>query len=221
MGAVLIVDDDVVIRDVLCELFSPEHTCHTAMSAEEALTLLQAGRYDVAIVDISLPGMSGLELLAHIRNYWPETPVIIITGIDYHKYTDELIRMGAFDYVAKPFELQNAAGKVARGILYHERWMEAVKESTDRALKSGKHPSGESPAWALERRGAVRRMAQRVARLLFTATQPGMRATAGGGAAAPTLLGYTRDISATGLSLIVPGVRRSDSDYYGAYSPLR
>ena len=64
-------------------------------------------------------------------------------------------------------------------------------------------------------------MAQRVARLLFTATQPGMRATAGGGAPAPTLLGYTRDISATGLSLIVPGVRRSDSDYYGAYSPLR
>src|SRR5437016_14152437 len=125
MGAVLIVDDDVVIRDVLCELFSPEHTCHTAKSAEEALTLLQAGRYDVAIVDISLPGMSGLELLGHILQRWPETPVIIITGIDYHQYTGELIRMGAFDYLAKPFQLQNAVGKVARGIPYHDRWVEA------------------------------------------------------------------------------------------------
>src|SRR5437016_8980930 len=131
MGAVLIVDDDVVIRDVLCELFSPEHTCHTAKSAEEALTLLQAGHYDVAIVDISLPGMSGLELLGHIRLRWPETQVIIITGIGSHEHMGDLIKMGATDYLVKPFQIQDVEGKVARAILREEGWLGAVKESTD------------------------------------------------------------------------------------------
>ncbi len=63
-----------------------EHACQTAESAEAALTLLESAHYDVAIVDISLPGMSGLELLGHIRLRWPETHVIIITGIDSHQY---------------------------------------------------------------------------------------------------------------------------------------
>ena len=85
MASVLIVDDDPVICDVLHELFSAEYLTHTVESAERALTLLEAGNYDVAIVDISLPGISGIELLGHIRQRWPRLPVIIITGIDYHQ----------------------------------------------------------------------------------------------------------------------------------------
>ena len=61
MAAILIVDDDAVICEVLGELFSLEHACRTADTAEKALALLESGHYDVAIVDISLPGMSGLD----------------------------------------------------------------------------------------------------------------------------------------------------------------
>src|SRR5258708_18261067 len=107
MAAVLIVDDDAIIREVLYELFSAENECNTAETAELALKLLESKGYNVAIVDISLPGMSGLELLGHIRQRWPDTHVIIITGIDYHQYIGELTKMGAVDYLVKPFHLQD------------------------------------------------------------------------------------------------------------------
>src|SRR5687767_15713370 len=97
MATVLVVDDDEIIRDVLCELFNEEHLCHATSTAEQALTLLEAVEYDIAVIDISLPGMSGLELLGNMRQRWPQTPVIIITGIDYHSYVKDLIRMGASD----------------------------------------------------------------------------------------------------------------------------
>ena len=136
MAAILIVDDDEVIRDVLYELFGQEHLCHTAATAERALEWLEAEPYDVILTDISMPGMSGLELLAHIRQRQPNTPVIIITGIDYQQYSGDLInRMGAFDYLVKPFELQDAQGKVARAIIHREHWLDEVGESVKRALK--------------------------------------------------------------------------------------
>lgn len=215
MASILIVDDDPVIRDALSETLGEEHSCDTVVTAEQALSLLESQHYDAAIVDISLPGMSGLELLGHILQRWPETPVIIITGIDSHQYTGELIKMGAFDYLAKPFRLQRAEGAVAKAILFHERWVEAVKESTDRALRSGKRAPEESSTWMLERRRATRHRAQRAARLLFTLrmadpTQP-----------RPALIGYTRDISETGLSLVVPIVHSTDREFYGKYDILR
>ena len=221
MASILIVDDDPVIRDALSEALGQEHSCHTAPTAEQGLGLLESLRFDAVIVDISLPGMSGLELMGHILQRWPGTPVIIITGIDSYQYTSELIRMGAFDYLAKPFRLQNAEGSVARAILYHDRWLEAVKESTDRALKSGKQAPEESSTWMLERRRAARHRAQRAARLLFTLRMSDAGTTAGGSQPRPALIGYTRDISLTGLSLVVPGVRDSDREFYGTYDTLR
>ncbi len=219
MASVLIVDDDPVICDVLHELFSAEYLTHTVESAERALTLLEAGNYDVAIVDISLPGMSGIELLGHIRQRWPRLPVIIITGIDYHQYVADLIRMGAADYLVKPFQLQDAEATVARAILRQEGWLDAVKESTERALKASR-ALGEERSAQIERRCASRHAVQRAARLLFT-TPPSDRSSAGSAQYTPALIGHTRDINATGLSLIVPGVHSSDSEFFGTEGPLR
>jgi CheY-like chemotaxis protein len=212
MATVLVVDDDATIRDVLYDLFSEEHRCHTAESAERALELLEAGRYDVAILDVSLPRMSGLELLGHIHQRWPEMPVLIVTGIDYQQYAENLLRMGAFDYIEKPFRLQDAQGKLAGAVLYHERWLETVKYSAERALKHGKH-------LMQERRTAVRHRAQRAARLLFKtppAVKPGESAPS-----LPSLFGHTHDISETGLAVLVPCVRSSDPNFYGAKGSLQ
>ena len=214
MASVLIVDDDVVIRDVLFELFDEDHLCHTAETAEQALEFLEFNHYDVVILDISLPKMSGLELLGHIRQQWPDTPVIIITGIDYKEYAGNLIRMGAFDYIAKPFQLQDAKGKLASAVLYRERWLETVKDSADRALTHGKQ-------LMQERRNAVRHMAQRAARMRFINAPGATQPTAEGPQIQPALVGYTRDISETGLALVVPGVRSEDRNFYGAQSPLQ
>ena len=222
MASVLIVDDDAVLRDVLADLFGHEHLCRTAPTAEQALELLESEPFDVAIVDVSLPGMSGLELLGHILHRWPQTSVIIITGIDYQQHAGSLARMGAFDYLVKPFQLADAEEKIARAILRHEGWLEAVKESAGRALKSGPRTTEETAGGgsrAVERRGALRHRIERSARLLFSADISGVKTGAGGGA--PTVYGYTRDLSMTGLSLIVPVLRSSDADLYGVEGVLR
>src|SRR5438477_11230972 len=221
MASVLIVDDDVVVRDVLYELFSEKHICHTAGSAEQALALLEAGRYEVAIVDISLPGMNGLELSGIILQRWPETSVIVVTGIDYRQYAGHLSKMGVSDYLVKPFQLQDAQGKLARAVLRRERWPEAVKESADRAIERGRRAAAEGSGWVSERRAARRHRAQRAARLLFTAAPSGVKSAADSAQPLPTLIGHTRDISETGLALVVLCMREGDSNFYGANKTMR
>ena len=212
MAAVLIVDDDDDVRDVLYDLFSTEHLCHLAATAEEALKFLEAEPYDVAIVDISLPGMSGLELMGHILQRWPDTPVILVTGIGYqHQYAQSLIMMGAFDYLEKPFHVRDAEGKVGMAISLRERWLADVKERAGQAIKYGKRLKQ-------ERRGAVRHTTQRAARLQFASGPSAAKSAAE--APQPTLISHTRDISETGLALIVPCVRSTDGDFYGAEGRL-
>jgi len=214
MAALLIVDDDQIIRGILVELLSSEHRCQAAESAEQALTLMESKHFDVAIVDISLPGMSGLELFGHIRQRWPKTQVIITTGIDYHQYVENIIEMGAADYLVKPFQLQDAEATVARAILKQEGWLAAVKESAERALRPDQSAAVEVSAGMIDRRRAVRHSIQRAARLIFSTAPADLSATESA-QPTPTIIGHTRDISATGLSLVVPGIHESDGKFYG------
>ena len=146
MTAILIVDDDAPIREVLRELFEEEHTCHTAANGEQALEWIKTEHYDVILMDVSMPGMSGLELLAQTRLLHPQTPVIIITGIDYQQHSADLLRLGAFDYLVKPFVLQDAEARVSQAVLQRTRWLEEVKESAARAIKRHQGPSEETVA---------------------------------------------------------------------------
>lgn len=106
MPLILVVDDDDTIRDTLYELISEEHSCHAAKTAEEALAWLETQEYDVVLTDISMPGLSGLELLVHVRQKYPRTPVIIISGISDREHAQGLMRLGAYNYLLKPFQLE-------------------------------------------------------------------------------------------------------------------
>ncbi|MFL6210569.1 MAG: response regulator [Pyrinomonadaceae bacterium] len=116
MSSVLVVEDDSIVRELLLELFYEEHSCHAAENAERALALLDSVRFDVVLTDISMPGMSGLELLGHVRQRWPETTVIMISGIRDQEYAKGLVKMGAFDYLVKPFDLAEVKRSVARAL---------------------------------------------------------------------------------------------------------
>jgi DNA-binding response OmpR family regulator len=220
MATVLVVDDDEIIRDVLCELFNEEHLCHATATAEQALVLLETIEYDVAVVDISLPGMSGLELLGHMRQRWPKTPVIIITGIDYHQYVADLIRMGASDYLVKPFKLQDAEGKISAKMLKSEGWLDAVKESANRALQQDSSPE-ESADRPFDRRHAARHKSLRAARLLFTVARHDLETSSNSEPDSLSVIGHTRDISANGLSLVVPGLHIRDAELFGTQGALQ
>ena len=116
MAAILIVDDDEAVRDVLYDLFSDEHLCHVAATAEQALTFIDEQPYDVVLTDISMPGLSGLELLGHLRQARPGTPVIVVSGIGDRTHAEGLTRLGAFDFILKPFRLEEVEQSVARAL---------------------------------------------------------------------------------------------------------
>jgi DNA-binding NtrC family response regulator len=76
----------------------------TAESAEEALGILEKERVDAVLLDIHLPGMSGLDALRRIRTSWPDLPVAMISGQDDEDVAKDALRYGAFDYVIKPID---------------------------------------------------------------------------------------------------------------------
>lgn len=131
MPRILLVDDDETIRDTLYELLSAEYVCQTAETAEKAFARLEADQYDVVLTDISMPGLSGLELLGHVRQKFPDTPVIIVSGIGDQEHAQGLIRLGAFDFLLKPFSLEVVEKSVRRALEYRKRLVEAAASDDD------------------------------------------------------------------------------------------
>ena len=130
MAQILIVDDDEVIRDTLYELLSELYICQTAETAENALARLKARPFDLVLTDISMPGLSGRELLGQVLQHYPYTPVIIISGITDQDHAQGLIKLGAFDYLLKPFRLEVVEKSVKRALEYRQQ-LKSQRERTD------------------------------------------------------------------------------------------
>ena len=116
MASLLVVDDDEGIRDTLYELFSEDHLCHAAGSAEQALEWLNTETYDVVLTDISMPGLSGVELLSYLKQQQPRTRVIVISGISDETHAEGMLKLGAFAYILKPFQLEEVERVVTEAI---------------------------------------------------------------------------------------------------------
>ncbi|MBC8029336.1 MAG: response regulator [Pyrinomonadaceae bacterium] len=129
MATLLIVDDDTLIRDTLHDLLSPSHECHTADRAEQALAYLEMETYDVVLTDINMPGLSGHDLLNHIRSTHPTTPVIVISGIALEDTAKVFSQLGAFAYFTKPFKLEEVEDAVERAIARHQELVSAEQRN--------------------------------------------------------------------------------------------
>ena len=106
MGTILIVDDDPRLRQSFEKLLTAEgHTVWTAPDGETALNMVRANSPDVVIMDIRMPGMSGLETFKAMHQIEPKLPVIIMTAFGTTETAIETTKFGAFDYVLKPFEI--------------------------------------------------------------------------------------------------------------------
>lgn len=117
---ILIADDEAQIRDLLCELLSPSHECVGVDSAEQALRLLRAEKFDLVLSDIRMGGLSGLEMVPHVLSIAPETVVIMISGGQTIENAIEALRVGAFDYITKPFDLRHVEVAVRRALDHRE-----------------------------------------------------------------------------------------------------
>jgi len=103
---ILVADDEESIRWVLSKALSKKgFSVDLAASGNEALSLTRQGAYDLAILDIKMPGISGLDLLSRFREEHPELPVVIMTAESSMKNAVEAMKRGAYDYITKPFDL--------------------------------------------------------------------------------------------------------------------
>ena len=100
---ILIVDDELAIRDLLADMLSDEYACVTAESAEDALDEFRKKSFDLVISDINLGGMSGVEMAPQILSSSPDTVVMMISGEQSVDSAIGALRVGVFDYVRKPF----------------------------------------------------------------------------------------------------------------------
>lgn len=115
----LIADDNSEIRDVLCDLLSVDYECRMVGSAEEALALLSVTEFNLVITDIMMDGMSGLEMVPHILNLAPDTVIIMISGAQTIENAIEALRVGAFDYLTKPFDLRHVEMATRRALEHY------------------------------------------------------------------------------------------------------
>jgi two-component system, NtrC family, response regulator AtoC len=107
LGTVLIVDDErTLARAVKAFLLESGYEAEIATDAEEAVGLLETLRPDVVFSDVRLPGMDGIELLRRIREFDPSVPVIIMTAYGTIEGAVEAVKLGAFDYLKKPVDLE-------------------------------------------------------------------------------------------------------------------
>lgn len=131
MADILIVDDDEVIRDTLKELLSEHYVCKTAGTADDAFARLAEKPYDLVLTDISMPGISGLELLGRVLERYPKMPVIVVSGISDQEHVQGLIKLGAFDFLLKPFRLEVVEKSVRRALEYRRKLIESREKSDD------------------------------------------------------------------------------------------
>ena len=104
-GRILVVDDEeVILASCRRALAAPERTIDTAASGAEAMKRIDGGDYEVVLLDVMMPGMDGLEVLQRLKETHPDIEVIMVTGLSQIDTAVRSMKLGAFDYVPKPFD---------------------------------------------------------------------------------------------------------------------
>jgi len=111
---ILVVDDELVVRDSLCKWFCSEgYVAQPVAGAGQALEAIQRAEYDLALIDIQMPGMDGIELQDRLRETRPNLIVIIVTGYPSAETAAQAGQLGAYAYVTKPVDPDELSHLVA------------------------------------------------------------------------------------------------------------
>ena len=126
---ILLVDDEQEWLDILSLAFADEHWIVDAVSSgREALARLRENRYDLVLCDMSMPGMTGIELLRHLQAGGDDTPFIIMTGVGTIRTAVEAMQFGAYNYITKPFRSDDLTA-LARQALEHGRMHRSLRRA--------------------------------------------------------------------------------------------
>ncbi len=128
---ILIVDDEeIVIKSCFRILGDSNHAVDAAHSGREALKKVDENEYDVIVLDIMMPGMDGLEVLQQVKERYPDVDVIMVTGLSQVATAVKAMKLGAFDYLSKPFDPDELKHVVDRALEHRQLLQE------NRSLKS-------------------------------------------------------------------------------------
>ena len=119
---VLVIDDEEVVRNGFARALEGER-CRVEQSGSGPVGLkaLARERFDVVLLDLKMPEMDGVEVLDQIKQRWPETEVIVITGFPAVDAAKEAVRLGAYDFLAKPVGCDEVA-RVTHRAMQHKQW---------------------------------------------------------------------------------------------------
>lgn len=124
-GGVLVADDDESVRSLLQRtLAGVGYSVVTAADGQEALDKMSELKIEVVLLDIKMPGMSGIEVLKQLTAYYPDTCVIMVTAVGDAQTAVETMKLGAYDYIVKPFNPEEMVLTVQRAIEKRDLWLE-------------------------------------------------------------------------------------------------
>jgi putative two-component system response regulator len=131
---VLIVDDEIYIQEILsATLQEAGYRCVCVATVEAAEAVLASQRIDIALTDVRMPGKGGTDLLQHINKNYPGIVVIMVTALDSASLAIEMIRAGAYDYLVKPFNLEQVVIAADRAV--EKRRLEAASRDYQKYLE--------------------------------------------------------------------------------------
>ena len=140
LGRILVVDDEAPVREVLTEYFATEgYAVEAATSGLEALNAVRSGRADLVLLDVRMPGLDGVQVLRRIRELNDSVPVIMVTANEDVTIARETLVLGAFDYVAKPFDFDYLDRAVAAGLARVAEKADAAPAASDGSWKRLPH----------------------------------------------------------------------------------
>ncbi len=129
---ILLVDDEEDFVKTLAERLSVKQVVPkppgVALTGEAALASLQDEVPDVMVLDLRMPGIDGMEVLKRVKRYYPEVEVVILTGHGSDKDREEAERLGAFDYLEKPVNIDTLVTTIRKALV--QKWDETMVAST-------------------------------------------------------------------------------------------
>ncbi|MFZ2198433.1 MAG: response regulator [Thermodesulfovibrionales bacterium] len=121
-GRILVVDDEDIVRTSCSRTLSPEgYEVRLAKNGVEGLKMASEERFDLVLTDLKMPDMDGIEVLRIIKEKWPETAVIIVTGYQTVDTAVKAIKLGAYDYIEKPFTPDALISAVAEAMANRQK----------------------------------------------------------------------------------------------------
>jgi DNA-binding NtrC family response regulator len=120
---ILVVDDEEIVRRSYVRALAGEHcSVEVVNSGLDALEVMGQRAFDVVLLDMNMPGMNGMNVLRNIKQNWPESEVIIITGYPAVESAKQAVTLGAYDYLAKPAGPDDVIN-AANAAMLHKKWV--------------------------------------------------------------------------------------------------